>query len=153
MSPKKIFWVDEDRQSAEGAKILLQAEGYELVHYTSAIASFYDLCDLDSTSTAVVVIDVMLLSGVSSESSELNSIFSAENTKDFRVTGVILLETLTEKNPAVFPAKAVLYSRATDHTLRAEISHRAKKLSARLFWKDGAQDPIALAQKVAGFCN
>jgi len=137
-----IFLIDEDETQVRPFKTELEIRGLKVISILSADAALHSL--KKRTDIDLAIIDVMLAADTNGDTKD----FSRENTKDFKTTGLRLLERLVELNPTVFPNRAVLFSMATTAEMVSEIKIECGKFGVEFLRKAEFASPLEFGDKI-----
>jgi DNA-binding response OmpR family regulator len=137
-----IYFVDEDVSQVRPFVTELLLRGYEVVSIVDADEAYRRLIKIDSCEA--VIIDVMLAVDTAAESSR----YTRENTADFTLTGVRLLEHLAAQNGTVFPHRAILFTMASGTEVLTEIQRVSKKFSVPFLHKAQFSTPHSFGERI-----
>lgn len=141
----KFCFVDEDISQIRPFWTELILRGHDIEVIEDADSAYLKL--QNSTDFDLIFIDVML--AVYSDKSR--SVFNRTETSDFKLTGIALLDKLTEQNKKDFPSKAVFLSMASSKFIVTEINSACKKHNVECFYKNDFATPFDFGERIERF--
>lgn len=138
-----IYFVDDDVNQMRPFRDELEFRGYtvkSLRHSDEALQCLRQASDVE-----LVILDVMLGTGPK-ESSE----FSREETRDFLITGLALINKLMTESHDKFKNKVVIFSMASQSIVLDEISKSIDEHGVTYLRKTNYADPEEFGNKVIG---
>lgn len=126
-----IYFVDEDYRKLRALVSELKFSDFEATIIRDADSAFSELSEVEPEDVDLVIIDVML----AAKADENNSKYPRDETDDYHKTGLLLLDDLSQVNPAVFPKKAVYLTHASNGELVSLILASAKKYGIKMLRK------------------
>lgn len=137
-----IYFCDEDVNQIKPFVFYLQYKGHNVEILENADLAYQILSSANDIELALL--DVMY----AANPNKLSSIFNTAETRDFTITGLILLEKLISVRNDYFPLRAVFFSMVTDPILIETIQATSKKHKINFLRKSEFPTPDSFGERI-----
>ena len=131
-----IYLVDEDINQNKAFVMEMHLRDMEVQQVCNADKAMEEIVELREDD--FLLIDVML----SADPEEDRSQFNREDTKDFKITGIRLLEKLFKKFPSFPKSHGILFSQASGPDVVFEIKRFVHSQGCSWMYKNEFDDPL-----------
>ncbi|MGB4057890.1 MAG: hypothetical protein WBK77_07380 [Alphaproteobacteria bacterium] len=133
-----IFLVDPSVNQMRPFRYVLEDVGYEVIQLTDADSALTEIAEaelLRRREISLLIVNPMIGTG-----SALKSAFTLEETKDCKITGLVLLDRVLEKRPHLAPS-VLIFDLTVSPVVEAEVAKMVNKHSVQRVSKLDYGDP------------